>query len=221
MSGGLDALIDRITVASPAGPMALARESFAQRTGDFVPADPFYEERLRAAFDDALTHHGTPRGALVRQWIAGCTDPEAVVLARTLLRTFRALFLVRRVEEKVLVEVPLTGAELCIVRDDGPAGRLREGDLFDGRVLAHEGVRLLPGAVFFERDAHQAILEIVAHAAADRRKSDETCDALLRMQMRLFRQPGLRVHHVYRWDAFDRKEILAAPWARPRGGGRS
>lgn len=208
---GLDALIERIVLESPPGEIAEARAHFASRTGAFEPGEPFFEERLRAAFDEAVTTWGTPRGSLLRRFLAA--HPEAPA---SLLRTWRSVFLVVAVEEAVRVRGLLGGAELCIVKDDGAASRLREGDLFDGRVFVEDGVRLMPGAIFFDRDAHQAIFALTEEAARHHKSSEALGDALLRMQMRLLRQPSLRVHHVYRWDAFERTEILAAPWARPR-----
>jgi hypothetical protein len=213
MAESLDALVDRILGALPAADVASAREAFAARTGTFSAEEPFYEERLRAAFDDALTAWGSPPGVLLARWLERHDEPRAAAMARS----WRSLFSVASVEDGALVRAPLTGGELRLSGGDGPASRLRQGDLFEGRVFVHDGaVLLMPGAIFFERDVHQAIDVIVAEAARHRRDSDALCDSLLRMQMRLFRQPALRVHHVYRWDAFDRTEILAAPWARPR-----
>jgi len=208
----LQALIERIALASSDAEIAAARADFVGRTGTFEPDEPFYEERVRAAFDDAVTAFGAPRAAMLRRWLVQHDEPRT----RALLRTWRTLLQVEKVSEHAQVRVLLTDAEFLLVRDDGPAGKLREGDLFDGRLFVHEGVRLLPGPVFFERDAHQAIGEVLAEARRHERGSEASCDALLRMQMRRLRQPGLRVHHVYRWDAFDRTEMLAAPWVRPR-----
>lgn len=210
----LDALIERIATESDPAEVAAARAAFARRTGDFAPEDAFHEERVRAAFEDAVVAFGEPPGALLRRWLAA--HPEAPPLAHALLRTWRSVFSVVLSGERARVRGLLGGAELVVVPDEGPAGRLREGDLFVGRLVAEDGVRLLPGAIFFERDGHAAILEIVRLAFEHQQTSDETCDALLRMQMRLFRQPSLRPHHVYRWDAFEKREILAAPWARKR-----
>lgn len=208
----LQALIERIALASSEAEIAASRADFVARTGSFEPDEAFYEERVRAAFDDAVTSFGAPRAAMLRRWLQAHDEPRS----RALLRTWRTLLRVEKVGDHALVRALLTDAEFLVVRDDGPACKLREGDLFDGRLFVHEGVRLLPGPVFFERDAHQAIGEVIAEAKRHERGSEVSCDALLRMQMRRLRQPGLRVHHVYRWDAFERVEILAAPWARPR-----
>lgn len=208
----LQASIERIALASSEAEIAAARADFVARTGSFEPDEPFYEERVRAAFDDAVTSHGSPRAAMLRRWLLSHDEPRT----RALLRTWRTLLVVEKVGEHALVRALLTDAPFLVVRDEGPAGKLREGDLFDGRLFVHDGVRLLPGPVFFERDAHQAIGAVLAEARRHGRGSEASCDALLRMQMRRLRQPGLRVHHVYRWDAFDRREILAAPWVRPR-----
>lgn len=210
MSPSLEALIERITSESDPAEVGEARAAFTARTGDFAPEDAFHEERVRAAFEDAAVHFRD--GALTQRFLARGGEPRA----RALLASWRSLFSVRAVPSHARVVGLLGHAELDVVRDEGPAGRLREGDLFVGRLTVDEGVRLLPGALFFERDGHAAILDIAARAAAEGRGSDATCDALLRMQMRLFRQPSLRPHHVFRWDAFDERGILAAPWARKR-----
>jgi hypothetical protein len=209
-----EALIERIVAESDPGEVAAARAEFCHRTGDFAPEDPFHEARLRAAFEETALGWGTPPGCLGLRWLER-TPGEAARLA-AMRRGWRSAFTVVGAGPRPRVRGLLGGAELDVTPDEGPAGRLVIGDLFVGRLFVDGGVRLGPGALFFERDVHAAIAEVVRLAAAHGERSAATCDALLRMQMRRWRQPSLRPHHAFRWDAFGERAIRAAPWARRR-----
>jgi hypothetical protein len=209
-----EALIERIVAESDPAEVAAARADFAERTGEFIPEDPFHEARLRAAFEDAALGWGTPPGRLSLRWLE--RHPGEALRLAAMRRGWRSVFTVVASGGRARVRGLLGGAELDVMPDEGPAGRLASGDLFVGRLFVDAGVRLGPGALFFERDVHAPIAEVVRLAAEHGQKSGSTCDALLRMQMRRWRQPSLRPHHAFRWDAFDERAIRAAPWARRR-----
>jgi hypothetical protein len=209
-----EALIERIVAESDPAEVAAARADFSQRTGDFAPEDPFHEARLWAAFEDAVLGWGTPPGLLSLRWTE--RHPDQAMRLAAMRRGWRSVFAVVASGARARVRGLLGGAELDVVPDEGPAGRLAIGDLFVGRLYVDAGVRLGPGALFFERDGHAAIEEVVRVAVGHHRQGEATCDALLRMQMRRWRQPSLRPHHAFRWDAFDERAIRAAPWARRR-----
>ncbi len=223
----LDTLVDRIVAESDQAEVARARAEFAARTGPFEPEDRWFEERTRAAFDYALSGWGEPRGALVRSWAARAGEEERRA-ALALPRSLRGLFRVEPGEgartdvssgggEHVRLTELLGGAPLRVRIEGGLGSRLRAGDVFDGRVLLFEGaVRVLPGMVFHPAEALAALDEILAAARREERADASILDGLLRMRMRFDRFTGMHARHVYRWDAIDKQEILAASWARPK-----
>lgn len=215
----LDALVDRIILESDPDAIARARAEFAARTGTFEPDEAWFEERTRAAFDFALVEWGDPRGILLRAWAARAAAPDARV-ALALGRAVRGLYRVeRRAEPDGVVRVieQFGGAPMLLDDDASLVSRLRDGDVFDGRVLLFDGaVRVLPGIVFHPAEALAAVTEILAAARAAGRAGSDILDGLLRMRMRFDRFTGMHARHVYRWDAIDRAEILAASWARPK-----
>lgn len=211
----LDALLERMVAESDGVVLAAARADYEARTGAFAPEDPWFEERARAAFETAVLEHGTPRGVLLAAWASRHAEHAAAVEA--LGRAFRGLFRVERTdEERVRVTELLGGAPMRLEKIT-TAARLREGDRFDGRIVHHDGaLRLLPGIVFHPAESHVALDELLAAARAANRSDPSILDGLLRMRMRFDRFTGMAARHVYRWDAIDKTEILAASWARPR-----
>ena len=217
----LDTLVDRIVAESDPTRVARARAEFAARTGPFEPEDPWFEERTRAAFDFALCAWGEPRGALLVEWATRAGAPERSA-ALALGRAMRGLFRVegepaRPGDERVHLVEMLGGAPFRVGEGGGVTSRLRAGDVFDGRVVLVEGVvRILPGGVFHPAEALDALRDILAAARAAKRSDPSILDGLLRMRMRFDRFTGMHARHVYRWDAIDKTEILAASWARPK-----
>lgn len=214
----IEPLVDRIVSDSDPDAVARARAEFAARTGSFEPDDAWFEERTRAAFDFALVDWGEPRGVLLQAWAARAPAQDARA-ARALGRSIRGLFRVERLAEEPsvrLIEL-LGGASVVLGAESSLVSRLRDGDVFDGRVLLFDGaVRVLPGMVFHPAEAAAAMTEILAAARAAGRTDPRILDGLLRMRMRFDRFTGMHARHVYRWDAIDRTEILAASWARPK-----
>lgn len=212
----LEGLVERVVASVPAPELAAARDAFSARTGAFEPNEPFYEERIRAFFDWLVIEH--EGGGWLRRLVArrDLTDSDRD-LARRLATSMRSLWRVteRAREGDPILECLLGGARLVVRRDEGPAARLTPGDVLDGRLVGAGPVALLaPGPVFHPREAHDALGRLLEDARAAGRSPDAMLDPLLRMRMRFDRFTSMDARHVYRADALDLTEILAASWHR-------
>jgi len=180
--------------------VAALRASYEARTGAFVPEDTWFEERSRAFWCDAVTV-----GRFGRQVEEALTDHERVWL-KPLERSHRGLF---RAEGEVLVDV-WSGAELLVTQlEDSSRAELdaSSGQLFDARVVGHDDpfvIALLPGAVFHPRDATACIPPVLAAAHEQKMRTDETLDALLRMNRALRSLSRVKVGYAYRPEALSR-----------------
>lgn len=218
---GEETLVEQVLGLARPGELEDARAEFHARGGAFEPGEPFYEERIRAFLDFFAFEWGAPRALLLRRALAaGLLDAE---LATALAAHARSLYRAVRIDaEGIELECLLGDARFVVSPSDGPlrsaegaAARLREGDVLDGRLAWLAGaVRLLPGPVFHPREAHAAMLALVRDARAADRPRTLVLDGLMRMRMRFDRFVSIDARHVYRFDALERREILAAPWAR-------
>jgi hypothetical protein len=177
------------------------RARFEARTGAFAPEDPWFEERSRAFWCDAVT-----RGRFAREVAAELTPAERAWVV-PLERAHRGLF---RVEAgpagRKLVDV-WSGAEVIpTVVDEGSGAELdaSAGQLFDARIVGADEplvLALLPGAVFHSRDATPAIDAVLAAARAKELPTDDTLDALLRMERSLRALSRVKATYAYRVEA--------------------
>ncbi len=180
-----------------AGTVAGLRASFEARTGGFVAEDPWFEERIRAFWCDAVT-----AGRLGRR-VEAEIDPAARTWLAPLERAHRGLF---RVVDDVLIDA-WSGAEIQVgIVEDASRAELdaSAGQLFDARVVARDEpftVALLPGAVFHPRDATPCIHPVLAVARARGMTTADTLDALLRMQRALRSLSRVKVAYAYRAEA--------------------
>jgi hypothetical protein len=180
-----------------------AREEFQRRTGAFGPEDAWFEARLRAFWDDALTSGGLADLAEdapeeVRAWIG------------PLGRAHRGLFVVAEHEgDATVLRDLMSGAELFVDDvDPGTKDALSAAAApFDGRVVAGgERVRsaLLPGAVYHPADAKEPIAKVLEAARARKMTRAETLDALLRMELSLRSLSRVKASYAYRAEALAR-----------------
>jgi len=184
------------------------RVAFETRTGAFAPDDPWFEERSRAFWVDAITH-----GQFGRRVAADLADDESVWLG-PLDRAHRGLF---RADGGVLVDVWSGAQVLPTVVDEASRAELDacSGQLFDARLVGLErpfAVVLLPGAVFHPRHATAAIEPVLAAARAASLPTDATLDALLRMERNLRALSRVKAAYAYRPDA-----LSSAPPSPVRG----
>jgi hypothetical protein len=209
-----EALLERVIAEVDPNELARARDEYHALAGPFAPADPFYEERIRAFLDWLVIERNggtTLRSFLARHRELSDTDQA---LGRALLSSMRSLYRVHQNERDTTIQCVFDSARFMVQTGELPASRLRDGDMLDGRALGIEGVVMLaPGPVFHPREAHAAIETLVRQAREQKRSETNILDSLLRMRMRFDRFHSIRAEHVYRLDALDRTEILAASWA--------
>ncbi len=177
--------------------VAEMRAAFEARTGAFVPEDPWFEERSRAFWCDAIT-----TGRFGREVRGELSESEQVWLG-PMQRAHRGLF---RAEGALLVDA-WSGAELMVTSmDDASRAELdaAAGQLFDARVVGADEpyvIALLPGAVFHPRDATAAIAPVLAAAHARSMATGEVLDALLRMGRMLRSLSRVKAAYAYRPEA--------------------
>jgi hypothetical protein len=183
--------------------VAEMRARFERSTGAYVPEDPWFEERSRAFWCDAVT-----RGRFGREVESELSEEERVWLG-PLERAHRGLF---RAAGAALEDV-WSGAELVLtLLDDASRAELdaAAGQLVDARVVGADAplvVALLPGAIFHPRDATTAIEAVLAAARARSLPTHDTLDALLRMERTLRALSRVKVAYAYRSEALS----LGAP----------
>jgi len=176
------------------------RARFEGRTGAFVPEDPWFEERSRAFWCDAVTS-----GRFGAEVADALSSGDAEWLG-PLARAHRGLFRIGGEHGELLVDA-WSGAELAITTmDEASRAELdaSAGQLFDGRVVGAAEphvVALLPGAVFHPRDATAVIPAVLSAAHAQGLSTGDTLDALLRMQRTLRSLSRVKAAYAYRAEA--------------------
>jgi RecB family exonuclease len=209
-SGVLDAMSRIIELGGAperAERVASLRATFEARAGDYAPEDPWFEERSRAFWSDALTRQRFGRD------VEAELSPDQARWLSSLERAHRGLF---RSEGARIVDV-WTGAELLVtVVDDATRAELAaaSGQLFDGRVIGSDeplALALVPGAVFHPRQATAAIEVVLAAARAAGLGTDETLDALLRMERTLRSLSRVKPAYAYRTEVLQRHPVSMRP----------
>jgi hypothetical protein len=198
--------------------VAEMRAAFEARAGAFAPEDPWFEERSRAFWCDAVT-----RGRFGRE-VEGELRADERRWLGPLERAHRGLFQRRpalggprpRSDGEVLVDV-WSGAEMVVTALDEESRAELEasaGQLLDGRVVGADEppvATLLPGAVFHPRQATEAIEAVLEAARASHMATHDTLDALLRMERTLRALSRVKTAYAYRPEALS---------AQPSGGQR-
>jgi hypothetical protein len=196
------------------------RAVFEVRTGAFAPEDPWFEARSRAFWCDAAT-----RGRFGRDVESELPDGDRGWLS-ALERSHRGLFRSAADDlgsaagaSHLLVDV-WSGAELVVsvVPDESRAELdASAGQLFDARVVVGFEpflAALLPGAVFHPPDATSAIGPVLAAARERGLSTDDTLDALLRMERNLRSLSRVKAAYAYRPDGLSPRPPPAAPAMR-------
>jgi hypothetical protein len=213
------------------------RAAFEARTGAFVPEDPWFEERSRAFWCDAVT-----RGRFGRE-VEGELAADDRRWLGPLERAHRGLF--RRAGAGPGREGPRTsgggagggagagaggdewlvdvwsGAELVVsTLDDASRAELdaSAGQLFDARVVGADEplvIALLPGAVFHPHEATSAIEHVLAEARAQDLPTHDVLDALLRMQRALRALSRVKPAYAYRIESLHPTTAVPRAVRRP------
>jgi hypothetical protein len=198
--------------ATRAERVAALRAAFEARTGAFLPENPWFEERSKAFWCDAVTS-----ARFGREVEAELSDAERLWLG-PLERAHRGLFLAG----ELLVDV-WSGAEFAVtLLDDASAAELTAASeqLFDARIVASEDasmVALLPGAVFHPREATAPIRTVLGTARERGLSGVDTLDALLRMQRTLRSLSRVKPAYAYRPEALSPAAPTRATEAHGRG----
>jgi hypothetical protein len=174
------------------------RAEFQRRTGAYGPEDPWFENRARAFWDDALTTQGFAARA------AKELGEREETIATFLARSHRGFVLVEEVDARQahLADV-WSGAELLVrVIDETQALALEhaEGPM-DARVSAlpgsHELV-VLPGAYHHPADALEPAIDVLIEARARGLETQAALDALMRMELILRSSSRVKAPFAYR-----------------------
>ncbi len=192
--------------------VATLRASWEERTGAFSPEDPWFEERSRAFWDDAVTSQRFGRD------VADELEESERAWLGPLERSHRGLFRVSAEDREVLEDV-WSGAQLVVSTvDEASRAELdaSAGQLFDARDEPLT-VALLPGAVFHSRDATEHVAPVLAAARSRGMSTGETLDALLRMQRALRSLSRVKPAYAYRAEALSphAPALPHAPVQRP------
>lgn len=177
------------------------RAEFQRRTGAFGPEDPWFENRARAFWDDALVSQGFA-GRAAETLGDGAFPAEDI--ARCFSRSHRGFFLVEEVDarEAHLVDV-WSGAELLVrLIDETQALTLEhaEGPM-DGRVSAMPGTHelvVLPGAYHHPADALEPAIDVLLEARERGLSTQTALDALMRMELILRSSSRVKAPFAYR-----------------------
>jgi hypothetical protein len=220
VSSLVEGLVDTLVAGLAAEVVERARASFEARGGAFTTADPFHEERIRAFSDDLVCDQRLADGrtAAERALAEVPVDDSSEVGAwlRALTQSERSLYRAEIHAGRPTLRCLLGGSLLVTRLDADPrdaAARLREGDVFDGRLAPlHGEVRVLPGMVFHREEAHEALFALVQGAIAAGLPRLEILDGLLRMRMRHDRFTSIHARHLYRLDALGTRQIQTASW---------
>jgi hypothetical protein len=208
--------------APQAGRVARASEmraTFEARTGAFSPEDPWFEERSRAFWCDAVTRGRFGREVELellpddRRWLGPLERAHRGLFRAAAARAARET---SRRSEEWLVDV-WSGAELLVTTlDDGARAELdaASGQLFDARVVGNDEpfeLALLPGAIFHPHDATHAIEHVIGVARERDLATHETLDALLRMERSLRALSRVKAAYAYRPEALTNPGSATAP----------
>jgi hypothetical protein len=206
-----DELLDRASQPSREAQSRDAREAFLRRTSSSARAQPSpTEDRVRAAWDDALT-----QGNLATLLAPTFEDASERALVRAIARAHRSTFAISSEGAHHLVRDIIAGGEFVVLqRDDVVRGLLavQTNDpppLFEARVVAAaDGCALLPGVLFHPVAATPLIQSIVQAPEAQRISRQALCDALLRMLHVWSSLSRVKIAYAYRLDALPHR---AAP----------
>ena len=218
----VEALVDALVAGLPPHVIEAARADYEARGGAFSTSDAFHEERMRGFSDHLVCAHRLEDGRTpAERALAASSDDEArTAWLRALASSERSLFRVEARGRESLLRCLLGGAVLRVALDAdarAQAARLREGDVFDGRIAALRGeIRLLPGMIFHREEAHAPLLAMLPRLLAEGRERGVILDGLLRMRMRHDRFTSIHARHLYRPDALATPEIQAASWKAGR-----
>jgi hypothetical protein len=204
LSAVYDELLSRASVPPLEARAHALRDAFLRRTSTLPPIESVPEDRVLAAWDDALT-----TGGLAAELAPGFKDGAERALVRVLPRAHRGVFRLDRVGPHSVVLDLLSGAEFILLpRDDLSRGLASGSDpnapLFEARIVAApDGCASLPGVIFHPPDATPLIEQLLTTGRARGMTRGPLCDALLRMQNAFFSLSRVKIGYAYRVEALE------------------
>jgi hypothetical protein len=204
LSAVYDELLTRASTPPLEAQARALRDAFLHRTSTMPPLGSVPEDRVLAAWDDALT-----TGGLAAQLAPSFKDPAERALARVLPRAHRGVFRLERVGVHPVAFDLVSGASFVMLPRDDLARSLvpnsdRDAPLFEARIVAAtDGCASLPGVIFHPPDATPIIEQIVNVGRRRRMARGALCDALLRMQNAFFSLSRVKISYAYRIEALE------------------
>ena len=177
------------------------RHAFQLRTGHFGPEDPWFESRVRAFWDDAVTTQGFAALA------APMLGDAARALAACVSRAHRGFFLVEEVDEHGACLVDAwSGAELLVRHiDETQALTLEHAQgAMDARVTrapSGSDLFLLPGAYHHPADALEPATVVLGAAQGRGMQTQQVLDALMRMELVFRSSSRVKASFAYRVES--------------------
>ncbi len=182
-----------------------AKADYFARTGEVREDERSFEARMATflewyLFDRPLAGGTTPIAAYYEQQGAALSEAERAIL-RGFLRTLRAVFEVRKLEEGSGLQIleVLSGTSYEVYERRGLVG-IAKGDLIDARLVPFQGRLLFSGTFLYHpREARKAVLA----EARRRRRADPASDPaafafeLAGKALKLERYRNIAVRHIY------------------------
>ena len=188
-----------------------ARRTWFARVGEPHEEDKSYEHRMNGLLEHYLYDY-RPDGAsrtidlFLRDGAGDFTTDERAQV-RELGRSLRALFEVRRIRPGLMELDEVLGGARHEVVERRTVVALAKGDLFEARLLPHEGKLHFSAAFLYHpREVRRAILKEAKRLAEEAPPGqapdgDEFLAQLSRMALRLERYRNVRVESIYDFDA--------------------
>jgi hypothetical protein len=189
-----------------------ARRAHFDARGEPHEEDRTFEARQNAALDHYLYDHrpagggGTTLERFIAAQVAALT-PEELAGFQDLARNVHGLFEVRKVSDgSVRLRDVFTGGDHDVTERRQTTG-LEKGDLFEARLLPHDGQLFFSGAFLHHpREARKAILaEVKRLRKAAGREGAPDVEAFLaqlsRMALKLERYRNVRLESIYDFSA--------------------
>jgi len=185
-----------------------ARRAHFDARGEPHEEDRTYEARQNGALDHYLYDHRPGGGAATTlerftEAQAAALGPEELEGYRDLARNVHGLFEVRRLKEgSVRLRDVFTGGDHDVTERRQTTG-LEKGDLFEARLLPHQGQLFFSGAFLHQpREARKAILAEVKRLRKEAgRGGQPDVEAFLaqlsRMALKLERYRNVRLESIY------------------------
>jgi hypothetical protein len=190
----LERVLSWLVATSGEAHLHAARSEFERATGAIVEGQADYESRIAHFLEQHLCESRPSPIAAFAEAHAELAETERRELAGW-LRSHRSLFFFEGVDQGVR-DLVLGGSYRVWLSE--PERRLTPGDIFDGRVLALGDLALLgPGKVFHPREAHEALLGLLAQLDFDSLPHSELLNGLLAMRTRFLTFESVRAEHVY------------------------